>query len=187
MNSSDLGNIVTSFTLYKFLDALTTPFTQTQAYRLGIIDANGNVLKQVDKLTSSEKAAYNEFYRLVYSLKRLLLKVPDPEVRARLTNVPSAIKLIAEQCQNIGGNAEEFYTRAMRELDACRLVEEGEGGAPMGSSVANSVSSGGVAGMKPEDIGVPEQIRAQISSGKRKHIFSRRKPNTYYNDRNNSY
>lgn len=182
MNSADLGNIVTSFTLYKFLDVLTTPFTQTQAYRLGIIDANGNLLKQVDKLTNTEKAAYNEFYRLVYSLKRLLLKVPDPEVRARLTNVPSALKLIAEQCESIGGNANEFYSRAVRELDACRLVEEGEVAAPP----ANSVSGGGIYGLKPEE------ATFLSKEGQKRHtsnnsIFRRRKPNRYYNDKTNSY
>ncbi len=182
MNSADLGNIVTSFTLYKFLDALTTPFTQTQAYRLGIIDANGNLLKQVDKLNNTEKMAYNEFYRLVYSLKRLLLKVPDPEVRARLTNIPSAIKLIAEQCESLGGNPIEFYARAIRELEACRLVEQEGAVAP----VSNSIAAGGISGMKPEDIGVPEKIRAEISSGKRPSIFKRRKPNNYWLNQENN-
>lgn len=179
MNSTNLGNIVTSFSLYKFLDALTTPFTQTEAYRLGIIDANGNLLKQVDKLNNRELAAYNEFYRLVYSLKRLLLKIPDPTIRAQLTNVSSAVRLIAEECSKIGADPEDFYIRGMRELEACRLVEEGEGAA-MGTSVANSVSGGGIQGMKPEDIGVPERVRQEISSGKRPSIFKRKSPNKYW-------
>lgn len=185
MNSSDLGNYVTSFSLYKFLDTLTTPFTQTQAYRMGIIDANGNLLKQLDKLNSTEKAAYNEFYRLVFSLKRLLLKVPDPEVRARLTNVSSAMKLIAEECSKIGANPEDFYSRGMRELEACRLVEEGEGGAPA-TAPANSVSGGGIYGLKPEE------ATFLSKEGQKRHtstnsIFKRRKPNRYYNDQTNSY
>jgi len=186
MNSADLGNIITSFTLYKFLDTLTTPFTQTQAYRLGIIDANGNLLKPVDKLNNTEKAAYNEFYRLVYSLKRLLIKVPDPEIRARLTNVSSAIKLIAEQCENIGGDSEEFYERAIRELKACRfLQEEGEMMAG-GESPANSVGAGGIYGLKPEETTFlsPEAQKRHTS---RNSIFRRKKPNKYYTDRNNSY
>jgi hypothetical protein len=185
MNSADLGNIVTSFTLYKFLDTLTTPFTQTQAYRLGIIDSNGNLLKQIDKLTNTEKAAYNEFYRLVYSLKRLLIKVPDPEIRARLTNVSSALKLIAEQCESIGGNSQDFYSRALREMNACRLVEEGEGGAPAGTP-ANSVAGGGIYGLKPEETTFlsKEGQKRHISNNS---IFKRRKPNRYYNDQTNSY
>ena len=48
MNSgNNLRNIITSFTLYKFLDTLTMPFIKTEAYRLGIIDAAGNLLKDV--------------------------------------------------------------------------------------------------------------------------------------------
>lgn len=179
MNSSELGNIVTSFTLYKFLDALTTPFTQTQAYRLGIIDANGNILKQVDKLNSTEKAAFNEFYRLVYSLKRLLIKVPDPDVRARLTNIPGAIKLIAEQCESIGGNAEDFYNRAIREMYACRLMEDGEGG------VANSMGGGFNVANPP---GIPSGnsniagYDAPLENKKKPSIFKRKKPNKYWLD-----
>jgi len=183
MNSNDLKNIVTSFTLYKFLDTLTMPFIQTDAYRLGIIDAKGNVLKDVQHLTPTEKSAYNEFYQLVFSLKRLLLKVPDPIVRASLTNVTSALRLISEQCELVGGDKEEFVKRALRELTACRLInEEGEGAGP----VANSVGAGGIYGLKPEETTFLSK-EAQKRYTDKKSIFRRRKPNRYYNDQSNSY
>lgn len=186
MNSNNLSNIVTSFTLYKFLDTLTMPFIQTDAYRLKIIDAKGNLLKDVSSLNPTEKAAYNDFYQLVFSLKRLLLKVPDPYVRSSLRNVTSALKLISEQCEQLGGNAEEFMERALREIDACRLlVLEQEGGAPVSTAPVNSVGGGGIAGMKPEDIGVP--VEAQKRHTRTNSIFKRKKPNTYFRDKNNSY
>jgi len=181
MNSANLNNIITSFSLYKFLDTLTTPFTQTQAYKLGIIDANGNVLKPVDQLNSTEKAAYNQFNQLVYSLKRLLIKIPDPTIKAQLTNVSSALKLIAEECSKLGADPEEFYTRGLREMEACRLIEDGEGAA---APVANSVAGGGIYGLKPEETTFLSQ-KAQKKHISNNQIFKRRKPNKYYlNDSN---
>jgi hypothetical protein len=188
MNSgNNLRNIITSFTLYKFLDTLTMPFIKTEAYRLGIIDAAGNLLKDVNKLNPTEKSAYNEFYQLVFSLKKLLLKVPDPSVRANLSSVISSLRLISEQCEFLGGDGNQFVQRALRELDACRLItEEGEGGAVTASAPTNSVSSGGIYGLKPEE------TTFLSKKGQKKHIstnsiFKRKKPNTYYNDKNNSY
>ena len=174
MNSSDLGNIITSFTLYKFLDALTTPFTQTEAYRLHIIDANGNILKPLETLNAREKAAFNEFYRLVFSLKRLLVKIPDPEIRSRLSNITSAVKLIAEQCGSIGGNSEDFYNRALREMEACQFLGE-EG------MVANSMG-GGFNVANPEGIPSGNSNIAGYDAplGKKPSIFKRKKPNKYW-------
>jgi hypothetical protein len=184
MNSNNLSNIITSFTLYKFLDTLTMPFIKTDAYKLGIIDSKGNLLKDINSLNPTEKAAYNEFYQLVFSLKRLLLKVPDPYVRSNLNSVVSALRLISEHCEIIGGNKEQFVEMALRELDACRLInEDGEGG---GAPITNSITSGGVSGFKPDEIGVPTDVQKQIQNGK-KQIFQRRKPNRYYNDKTNSY
>jgi hypothetical protein len=184
MNSNDLKNIVTSFTMYKFLDTLTMPFIMTDAYRLGIIDAQGNVLKNVQHLNPTEKSAYNEFYQLVFSLKRLLLKVPDPSVRAGLTSVTSALRLISEQCESLGGDPELFMEMAIRELDACRLLSEEGEGAVAAAPPANSVGAGGIYGLKPEEATfLGQQAQKRHISGKQ--IFRGRKPNKYYmNDGN---
>ena len=185
MSSSNLSNIITSFTLYKFLDTLTIPFVKTDAYKLGIIDAKGNLLKNIHTLNPTEKAAYNEFYQLVFSLKKLLLKIPDPIVRANLSNVVTSLRLISEECEALGGNGQEFMERALRELYACRLIQEdGEGGAPVASAPVNSVGSGGIYGLKPEEATFlsPEAQKRHISG---KQIFKRRKPNKYWKDDTN--
>jgi len=62
---------------YRFLRLLTTKWEDLDAYELGIIDENGNVLKKSRELRSSdEKSAYTLFHRLVFSVKRLLEKFP---------------------------------------------------------------------------------------------------------------
>ena len=93
MNASKLTQIITSFTLYKFVDALTTPFTRLAAYSLGIIDANGRQLKDLSSLTPRELQQFTPFDQLIVALKRIIVKVPDPYVRAHLTNVPAALAL----------------------------------------------------------------------------------------------
>ena len=66
----------TYFTL-RFIKLLTTPFNKTEAFKLGIIDDEGNALKDRAELeTAVEKAAYTKFHILVFNLKKLLHKFP---------------------------------------------------------------------------------------------------------------
>jgi hypothetical protein len=59
---------------FRFLRLLTTPWVKTGAYKLGIIDDKGNVIKKPE--TDEEKSKYNLFHRLVFNIKRLLNKLP---------------------------------------------------------------------------------------------------------------
>ncbi len=62
---------------YKFIKALVQPFNETDAYKLGIIDDEGNILKKKrDLKTDAEKKAYGFFHRMVWNLKKLIQKVP---------------------------------------------------------------------------------------------------------------
>jgi hypothetical protein len=87
----------------------------------------------------------------------------------------------SEECEVLGGNKELFLELAIRELEASHLLEQEGGVAP----VANAVGGGGIAGLKPEDIGVP--VEAQKRHTAKNSIFKRKKPNTYFTDKNNSY
>ena len=181
MKTNALSRIITSFTVYKFLEGLTTPFERTPAFQKGIIDAKGNQIKPDEKLTAADKMAFTDFDRLVISLRRLILMVPDPYVRANMTSVTRALNLIAEECEKIGGEKTTFSEMAIREMVACRLVEEGEGaGNAMGGSFsvdnANTLDNkpGNIAGYDPP-----------LASGK--SIFRRKKPNKYFKDKENSY
>lgn len=62
---------------YNFIRKLATPFTDWEAYKLGIIDAEGNELQPIAKLRlQKERDAYGYFDRVVGKVKRLLAKVP---------------------------------------------------------------------------------------------------------------
>lgn len=85
---------------FKILSMLVTPFKETTAFKLGIVDENGKLLKKVEDLrTLEEKEAYDILTRLVFNLKRILIKLPGGD--ARLKNIAAAYFLVKE---NINSN-----------------------------------------------------------------------------------
>jgi hypothetical protein len=77
---------------FRFLRQLVTPWKETKAFKLGLVDENGKVLRKAR--TPEEKDAYTLFYRLVYNLKRLLNKVPFG--KTKLASYAAALWLIHE-------------------------------------------------------------------------------------------
>jgi len=90
---ASIGNI---YFVYQFLKKLVTPFDKTEAFKLGIIDEKGKILKRRRDLeTSDEKSAYNLSDTLVWNLKKILGKVPGG--KSRLASYAAALWLIKEQ------------------------------------------------------------------------------------------
>lgn len=89
---------------YKFAKMLQTPWKEMDAYKLGIIDANGKILKKRSTLkTPEEKQAYpSVFYTLCWNVKRYLDRIP--EIKANLKANPKElvplIMLMRECCQD---------------------------------------------------------------------------------------
>ena len=77
----------------RFLRLLTTKFEDTTAYKLGLIDKDGNKLRKPE--TSEEKSAYNLFHRLVFNLKKLLAKVPGGN--SKFASYAAALLLLKEK------------------------------------------------------------------------------------------
>ena len=101
-----LGGAMNLYFIYKFLRILTTPWENTDAFKLGIIDKNGGILKKKKTLKSiEEKEAYTMFDRLVWKLKRLMEKIPFG--KSRLASYAAALWLIKEE-KSFHGNDEEL-------------------------------------------------------------------------------
>lgn len=79
----------------RFLRLLTTPWEETNAYKEGLIDAEGNKLKK--PLTTREKEVYNYFHRLVFNIKKLINKVPGG--KTKIASYASALYLIKEKLE----------------------------------------------------------------------------------------
>jgi len=61
---------------YRVIKLLVTPFERQEAYKQGIIDKDGNVLKKYRTLkTTKEKQSYTILHRFVFNLKRILKRV----------------------------------------------------------------------------------------------------------------
>ena len=88
-----IGNI---YFVYQFLKKLVTPFEKTDAFKLGIIDEKGKILKRRRDLeTSEEKDAYNLSDTLIWNVKKLMGKIPGG--KSRLASYAAALWLIKEQ------------------------------------------------------------------------------------------
>lgn len=59
----------------KIIKILTTPWEKQDAFKYGIIDENGNLLKKYKDLkTLEEKDSYTYLHKLVFNIKRILDK-----------------------------------------------------------------------------------------------------------------
>ena len=70
------SRLVDTLITYRVIKLLVTPFEKQEAFKQGIIDKDGNVLKKNKELkTDNEKKAYTYLHRFVFNLKRILKKV----------------------------------------------------------------------------------------------------------------
>lgn len=77
---------------YEFLKRLTTPFNETEAYKLGLIDEKGKLLKKAS--SREEKEAVTLFDRLIFNVKRLLGSVPGGNTK--IASYAAALFLLRE-------------------------------------------------------------------------------------------
>lgn len=68
-----MTSAVDLYVLYKFIKAISTPFDETPAFKLGIINEKGKLLKK--PRTKEEKDAYDHFDRFTFNIKRILARV----------------------------------------------------------------------------------------------------------------
>ena len=75
-----MGRAIDLFVTYRFLRLLTTPFEDTDAFKLGIIDEKGNRIKlpkstkpAVELSTSELKNSYTILHKLVFNIKAAAL------------------------------------------------------------------------------------------------------------------
>ena len=118
--------VVDLFMLYQFVKRLATPFKQWDAYKLGIIDEKGKVLKKrKDFTTGAEREAFGMFDVLVGNLKKILAKVPGGQTR--LASYAAALLLLREQ-NNVNDklieNLEERFDMIFEEVKGMHLSED---------------------------------------------------------------
>ena len=145
-----MNQTIDLFITYKFLKNLVTPFERWPAYRLGIIDKDGNVLKaRKERLSQQERDAFGYFDVVTLNLRKLLGKLPGG--RSTIASLAAAYLLLKEYPQK---DMKEGYEPSEKEVaamleEAIKYVEE---------EYAVTNSTAGVAGLRPDSLGVtPKQ------------------------------
>ena len=78
-----MSSIIDTYITYRILTTLTKDWDEQEAYKLGIIDKRGNVLKKTKELkTSKEKKAYTILTKFIFNLKKLIEKLPGGKSKA---------------------------------------------------------------------------------------------------------
>ena len=118
---------IDAFITFRFLKLLVTPFNKTEAFKLGIIDERGKVLKKYRTLErTEERQAYTILHRLVFNVKKLIEKVPGG--KSRLASYAAALFLIkehvAEYHDSDGEVLEKEFYKYLKDND---LIEEEDG------------------------------------------------------------
>jgi hypothetical protein len=106
---------------------LVTNFEDTEAFKLGIIDAKGKNIRKANTLsTGEERDAYTYLNRLVFNVKKIINRLPGGE--SKMKSLVAALWLVKEQYQS--GNRstamlQEKFDNIMKMMDnRVSLVEE---------------------------------------------------------------
>lgn len=95
MDTITEGRLVDLFVVYQLIKKLTTPFEKTDAFKLGIINAKGRVLRPIASLkTNQEKDAWSWLDILCNNVKRVLAKIPG--ATSQLFTYAAALYLLRE-------------------------------------------------------------------------------------------
>ena len=107
-----MANLVDLYIVYRILRKLTTPFDQWDAYKQGVIDAEGNVIKKSeDRTTLDQKESLTTLDTLILNLKKILGKLPFG--KTRLASYGAALFLIKEGRNLTEENLEEKFVAYM--------------------------------------------------------------------------
>jgi hypothetical protein len=121
-----MSRIVDNLIAYKILSMMVTNFEDTQAYKLGIIDKTGKVLRKSSSLkTTEERDAYSYLDRLVFNMKKIINKIGGEN---NLKSLVAALWLVKEYYETNDRSTalmEEKFDTIMKMLDnSVSLVEE---------------------------------------------------------------
>jgi hypothetical protein len=105
-----MANVADTYMIYHVLKRLTTPFEETKAFELGLIDKNGKLIKKAK--SREEKAAMTYFDRFIFNLKRLLHKVG---LRSKFATYAAALFLLKEDRNGIMPTDKEMLRGILEE------------------------------------------------------------------------
>ena len=126
-----MGRAIDLFVTYRFLKLLTTPFEKTDAYKLGIIDEDGNRIMQkgikkpqVPLVTTQEKNAYTILHKLVFNIKKIFAKVPG--LRTKVGTYAAVLFLLKDTFKESIDDPDMFEKEFIKNLKENNIVLDDE-------------------------------------------------------------
>ena len=89
-----MSNFIDNAIALRLLVMLVTPFKDTDAFKMGVIDETGKYIVPPNKRTKEQKDTVNYLTRLIFNVKKALNKLPGGE--SKLKNLVGAMFLIRE-------------------------------------------------------------------------------------------
>tara|TARA_B100000900_G_scaffold16142_1_gene12771 strand:+ start:4 stop:609 length:606 start_codon:yes stop_codon:yes gene_type:complete len=161
---------IDAFITFRFLKLLVTPFDKTEAFKFGIIDKSGKVLRKYKTLERiEERKAYTILHRLVFNIKRLLEKLPGG--KSRLASYAAALFLIKEHVNEYhdsdGKLIEKEFYKYLKDND---LLEEEDGEIREEITFADKLLKGTY--ILVQDVGVDEDDKVVGKKGDKVTVYS---------------
>ena len=116
-----MGKAVDLFVTYRFIKLLTTPFEKTDAYKFGIIDKEGNRIREpnstrvkVELTTSQLKNSYTILHKLVFNIKKIFSKLPI--LKSKIGTYAAALFLLKDTFKEHVEDPDMFEKEFMKYL-----------------------------------------------------------------------
>ena len=126
-----MGRAIDLFVTYRFLKLLTTPFEKTDAFKLGIIDKDGNRIRkpnssqvEVELTTSQLKNSYTILHKLVFNIKKIFSKLPL--LKTKIGTYAAALFLLKDTFKEHMQDPDIFEKEFMKFLKENKVVLDTE-------------------------------------------------------------
>ena len=126
-----MGRAVDLFVTYRFIKLLTTPFEKTDAFKLGIIDKDGNRIRkpnssqvEVELTTSQLKNSYTILHKLVFNIKKIFSKLPL--LKTKIGTYAAALFLLKDTFKEHMQDPDIFEKEFMKFLKENKVVLDTE-------------------------------------------------------------
>ena len=126
-----MGRAVDLFVTYRFIKLLTTPFEKTDAFKLGIIDKDGNRIRkpnssqvEVELTTSQLKNSYTILHKLVFNIKKIFSKLPI--LKTKIGTYAAALFLLKDTFKEHMQDPDIFEKEFMKFLKENNVVLDTE-------------------------------------------------------------
>lgn len=135
-----MAGVFNAFLAYKFIKILTTPFEEQEAFSLGVIDLEGNVINKPK--SRDEKKSFTTFHKIIFNLKKILARFPGG--KSKIASYAAAMALLKENKEGLRPSDINLMENLL--MDYINLQEEENRKDMLTEEIANTASPAALSG-----------------------------------------